>query len=227
VSRWVGLLSLALVVGCSDLDEGEGGVVALEVRAPFPLLIEVGETLQLGVAPLNAEGDSIGAPVSWRTPDATVTVGEASGQLTGVSPGTGRVQATSGSLSSELIAFTVLAPADTLLLASDSVVVAPVEPGTSAPLVVRLDSRSPPGPLSSRPVVYEITRPTGDPVSVVLSGNVLIDTLTTGQDGTASLTVSRVAGTPVPDSVFVEVRASRTRGAIVPGSGQRFIVLYQ
>ena len=132
-----------------------------------------------------------------------------------------------GSLSSELITFTVLAPADTLVLASDSVVVAPVEPGTSAPLVVRLDSRSPPGPLGSRPVVYEITRPTGDPVSVVLSGNVLIDTLTTEADGTASLTVSRVAGTPVPDSVFVEVRASRTRGAVVPGSGQRFIVLYQ
>jgi hypothetical protein len=46
-------------------------------------------------------------------------------------------------------------------------------------------------------------------------------------DGTAGITVSRVAGATVSDSVFVEVRASRTRGAPVPGSGQRFILLFQ
>lgn len=224
--RWLRLLPLALLVGCSELDEGEGGIVALEVRAPFPAIVEVGETVQLSAKPLDADGDSVDAPVSWRSPDATVSVGETTGQVTGVSPGTGRVQATSGSLSSELISFSVLAPADTLLLVGDSVVTAAPEPGT-ATLTTELQSFSPPGVLASRPVIYEITRPTATPLAVTLPGGVLIDTLTTGADGRASVTLSRDLATAVPDSVFVEIRASRTRGAVVPGSGQRFIVLFQ
>ena len=221
------LLPLALLVGCSDLDELEGGIVALEVRTPFPAVVEVNETVQLSATPLDAEGDSVAVPVTWRTPDPTVLVGETSGIVTGLSPGTGRVQATSGSLSSELISLSVIAPADTVVLEGDSIVVTPATPGLTAPLTVRLESFSPPGVLGTRPVVFEITRPTATPLAVTLPGGVLIDTIATGADGRAAITVSRVTTEAVPDSVFVEVRASRTRGAVVPGSGQRFIVLFQ
>lgn len=225
--RWRRLLPLAVLLGCSNLDEGEAGVVALELRLPDPTTVEVGETLQLRAVALNRDGDSVAAPIVWRTPDNTITVGEATGLLTGVAPGTGRVQASSGSLSSELVSFTVLAPADTIVLVSDSIVPAPADPGTAGPLVVRLDSFDPAGPLQNRPVIFEITRPTAEPFTVTLPGGVVIDTLTTAADGTASVIVTLTAGAPVPDSVFVEVRASRTRGDVVPGSGQRFIVLYQ
>ncbi len=225
--RWLRLVPLAALLGCSSLDEGEAGVVAIEIRVPSPPIVEVGETVQLSARPLDADGDSVGATVIWLSPDNTVTVGQETGLVTGTAPGTGRVQARVGSLSSELVVFTVLAPADTLVIVGDSVVTAPAEPGTSPALQVRLDSFNPPGALGSRPVVFEITRPTAEPLAVILPGGVLIDTLTTVSEGTAEVTVSRVAGTPVPDTVLVEVRASRTRGAVVPGSGQRFIVLFQ
>jgi hypothetical protein len=39
--------------------------------------------------------------------------------------------------------------------------------------------------------------------------------------------LSRVAGIPSPDTAIVQVRSYRSSGADVPGSGQRFIVLFQ
>ncbi|HUF35110.1 MAG TPA: Ig-like domain-containing protein, partial [Gemmatimonadales bacterium] len=195
--RWAHLLAPAVLLGCSSLDEGEAGVVALEIRVPAPAVVEVGETIQFTAKPLDAEGDSVPVAVTWRSPDPTVTVGEATGLVTGVAPGTARVQAAAGSLSSELVVLNVIAPADTLILVGDSVVTAAPDPGTTAPLVVLLESRNPAGPLGSRPVIYEITRPPGEPAVVTLSGSVRIDTLTTAADGTAGVTVTRVAGPPV------------------------------
>ena len=37
----------------------------------------------------------------------------------------------------------------------------------------------------------------------------------------------RVAGQPPVDSAVVTVRAERTRGAAVPGSGQRFVIRFE
>lgn len=225
--RWLRLLPVALIVGCSDLDEGEAGIVALEVRTPSPEIVEVGETLQLSAKPLDANGDSVAAPVAWRTADPTlVTIGETTGLVTGVSPGTARIQATSGSLSSALIGLGVVAPADSLVLVGDSIVISPADPGT-ATLSVRLDSRNPAGAAGPRPVLFEITRPITAPFPVTLPGDDLTETVASGSDGTAGVTVTRAAGVAAPDSVFVVVSATRTRGAVVPGSGQRFIVLFQ
>jgi hypothetical protein len=62
---------------------------------------------------------------------------------------------------------------------------------------------------------------------VQLVGGVQSDTVTTSTDGTAPIALSAVAGQVPPDTAIVEVRANRTRGSVVPGSGQRFIVLFQ
>jgi Bacterial Ig-like domain (group 2) len=227
VKQWLGLLPILAAAGCSSLDEGEAGVVALEVRAPLPAIVEVGETLQFSAKPLDANGDSVGVPVTWRSPDATVAVGEATGLVTGLAPGQGRVQAVVGSLTGELVSLAVIAPADTLGIVGDSIVPVAADPGVTPPLTVLLASNNPAGPLDARPVVFEITSPTAEPLAVTLPGGVLIDTLLTAVDGTAGIVVSRVPGALLPDTVFVEIRASRTRGAAVPGSGQRFIVLFQ
>jgi hypothetical protein len=218
---------LAAALGCSNLEEGEAGIVALELQTPTVTDLEVGETAQLTAVALNRDGEVVQVPITWRTPDITVTV-DGAGLVTAVSPGTGRVQASVGSLTSELVGFNVLAPADTLIIVGDSVVSVPAVPGTTGPLVVRLESFNPPGVLGSRPVVYQITGPTEALTSVVLPGTVVIDTLLTAEDGTvSSVTLSLVTGAVAPDSAVVEVRASRTRGAVVPGSGQRFIVRYE
>ena len=229
MTRLAGLLLLAMALGCSGLDEADAGIVGLEVSYERPDTIEVGETLQLSVRPLDKQGDSVPAAVTWVALDPTVTLDAATGLMTGAAPGTARVQATVGSLSSPLLTFAVIAPADTLVIAGDSVFTVAID-AASPPLVTRLESLHPPGVLAGRAVSYAITSP--DPLAatptVTLSTAALADTFLTAADGTVStVTVVPVAGGVPPDSVVVEVRASRTRGAVVPGSGQRFIVRFQ
>jgi Big-like domain-containing protein len=227
VSRRLALLLLSALAGCSGLQETEAGVVQLDVTVPGPDSVEVGESIQLSAKPLDKNGDSVGTPVTWLSADATATIDAATGVLTGVAPGSARVQASVGSLSSELITFAVVAPADTLVLPGDSVLTVPAGTGTSTDMLTRLDSFNPPGPLPGRRVLYAITSPdpAAAPPAVVFNTGAVADTVTTGADGTAAAVLA-VIGAP-PDTVIVEARATRTRGAVVPGSGQRFIVLFQ
>jgi hypothetical protein len=224
VSRSALLVAFAIVAGCSDLEEGAGGVVGLEIRIPDIRTIEVGETLPLTAQALDKDGNPVTAEITWRTPDATLSVDPVTGVITGVSPGPGRVQALAGLLASGLVEFTVIARADTLIV-TDSVFT--VAPGVAAspPLVSQLQSFSPLGPLADRPVVYSIISP--QDATVTLPGGVLTDTLNTGTDGAVSgVTLTRV-NIAQPVTAIVEVRAFRTRGAPVPGSGQRFTVTFQ
>ena len=231
MSRSAGLLSLVLVVSCSGLDESAGGVVALQLQLPVVHSIEVGQSLQLTAVALDKDGLPVSAEINWRAPDPTLTVDSLSGVITGVSPGTGRVQAFEGSLSSELVSFTVTARPDTLLIVGDSVLTVASTATASAPLSVQVQTVSPPGTgLGAWPVIYTITAPpdVGGPHPVELSGGVLSDTVATGTDGAVStVTLNRVAGIAQPDTAIVEIRASRTSGEPVPGSGQRFIVIFQ
>jgi hypothetical protein len=228
VRRWVRLLPL-LAAACSGLDEGEGGVVGLEIQFPQLPTLEVGEQAQVSARALDVDGETVSATITWRASNAVLTVDE-TGLVTGVGPGSGDVQAAVGSLTSERISFSVLAPADTLVIVGDSVFVIPIaaDPPVSANLVVRLESRSPPGPVGTRPVIYQITRPVAGVTPVVqLTGGVQSDTVITAADGSAPIALSLVTGQTPPDTAIVEVRANRTRGSIVPGSGQRFIILFQ
>ncbi len=227
--RWARLLPLLAAAACSSLEEGQGGVVALEIQAPELLTLEIGEQAQLSARALDADGQAVDAAIEWLASAAALSV-DATGLVTAVAPGTGDVQAAVGSLTSERITFTLLAPADTIIVVGDSVFVIPIaaDPPVVANLVVRLESRAPVGPVGSRPVIYEITQPVAGAVPVVqLAGGVQSDTISTLADGTAAIALSMVTGQIPPDTAIVEVRANRTRGAAVPGSGQRFIVLFQ
>jgi hypothetical protein len=229
VRRWLHLVPLLAAAACSGLEEGEGGVVSLEIQFPELQTVEVGEQLQLSARALNADGETVDAAIEWRASDDALSV-DAAGLITGVEPGSSDVQALVGSLASERVTFSILAPADTVIIVGDSVFAIPgdVEPPATATLVVRLESRSPVGPVGSRPAIFEITRPVAGATPVVqLTGGVQSDTVTTLADGTVSIQVGLVSGQVPPDTAIVEVRANRTRGAVVPGSGQRFIVLFQ
>jgi hypothetical protein len=101
---------LVAVSGCSDLPTTGDGVVALEVTTPTPLTLVQGSTRQLTARALNAAGEPVEVAITWATPDTTVTVSE-SGLVTAVAAsGTGRVQASVGTLRSNLIVFTLQAP---------------------------------------------------------------------------------------------------------------------
>ena len=227
--RWAWLLPLLAVTACSGLDEGEGGVVAIEVETPEFSTLEVGEQVQVVARALDADGQVVDAAIDWQASSAAVTV-NGTGLVTGAQEGQADVQASVGSLASERVSFTVIAAADTIVIAGDSVFTIPtgVDPPVTATLAVRLESFSPPGPLSGRGVIFEITRPVPGATPVVqLAGGVQSDTVLTGADGTASVIVGAVTGQVPPDTAIVQVRAERTRGAAVPGSGQRFILLFE
>lgn len=229
MNRWIMPVALALAAGCSNLNEVDG-VVALEVTLPAPSIIEVNESLQLSARALNKDGDSVAAAIVWTAADPTLTVDAASGLLTGVSPGTGRVQASLGTLTSGVLTFSVLAPADTIIIQGDSIFTVALDVNASAPLSVLVQSFSPAGPVEGRSVIYTLTSP--DPVTtaptVAFPNGQTEDTAATAADGTIStVTLSRLAGLTQPDTAIVTVRATRTRGAVVPGSGQRFLVLFQ
>jgi hypothetical protein len=218
VSRSALLLPILLALGCSGLTEGAGGVVGLEINQPALLSLEVGETLALTARALDKDGNTVDAAVTWRAPDPTLTVDPATGVITAVSPGTGRVQAFAGQLSSSLVQFTVIARADTLIVTDLA----------SPPLVAQLQSFNPAGALPDRPVVYTIIDPPEVvPHLVELPGGVLIDTVSTGTDGAVTSVTLNRASLAQPDTAIVEVRAFRTRGAPVPGSGQRFTIIFQ
>ena len=228
--RGLAPVAFVLAAGCSNLNEVEGGVVAIEVTAPSPSTIEVHETLQLSARALNKDGDSIAANIVWSAGDTTLTVDPSTGVLTGVTPGNGRVQASVGSLRSGVLTFSVIAPADTIILSADSVLTVAADAAVSAPLVVTVRSFSPDDPVDARPVIYTVTVP--DPATtsptVAFPNGLSEDTAATATDGTVtSVTLGRIANIAAPDTAIVTVRATRTRGSVVPGSGQRFIVLFQ
>jgi hypothetical protein len=228
VRRW-GVPFILVGLGCSGLTEGTDGVVELRIETPTSTSIEIGETVQLTVQALDKDGNPVSTPVTWQAPDPTLTVDANTGIVTGVAAGSGRVQASAGSLSSAVLTFTVVAAADTLVIPGDSVFTVPAGVSNTAPLVVQLRTFTPAAGLPSRPVIYTVTSPPDvGPHTVELPGGVLADTVLTGTDGAvSSVTLIRVNGTTQPDTAIVEVRAVRASGAAVPGSGQRFIVLFQ
>jgi hypothetical protein len=229
VRRWAWLLPLLGAAACSNLQESQGGVVALEIQFPENRNLEIGEQVQLSATALNADGNPVDAEISWRASTPALSV-DPTGLLTGVSVGTSDVQAAVGSLASERVSFNVIAKADTLSIVGDSVVVVSLaaDPPATAQLPVRLASFITAAPLTNRPVIFEIVQPLPGATPVVqLTGGVQIDTLNTGGEGTATGGLSRVVGQVAPDTAIVQVRANRSRGEPVPGSGQRFIILFQ
>jgi len=227
VRRALACLLPLLAAGCSGLDEGEAGVVGIEVQVPGPDSLEVGESIQLGARALDKNGDSVATPVSWVSVDPTASIDGATGILTGLSLGSARVQASVGSLGSALITFAIVPRADTLQIAGDSIFTASVTTSPLPDFTTVLFSFSPLGPVPSQGVIYAITSPDplAGPPAVVLSTNTQVaDTVPTTSEGTAVTSLALVPGAVPPDSVIVTISATRIRGAVVPGSGQRFIL---
>lgn len=100
------LLTVAAAAACSALPDAGNGVVQLQVFKPDSLFLYPGSSLTLRARALNLNGDSVAATVLWRTPDtALVTVDATSGLVTSRSDtgGTARVQASVGTLLSDII----------------------------------------------------------------------------------------------------------------------------
>jgi hypothetical protein len=224
-------LALAVVAAaCSGLDEGEAGVVGIEVTVPGPDSIEVGESIQLGVRPLDKNGDSVATPVTWVSLDPAATIDPASGVLTGVTPGTARVQATVGALGSTFVGFAVVQRPDTLLIVGDSILTISRDSTTLPGFPAQVRNFAIDDPVAGQAVIYTLVSPdplTAPPSLVFTGPEALADTVVTGADGIATASLRVLGGTTAPDSAIVVISSHRVRGAVVPGSGQRFILRFQ
>ena len=146
-------------------------------------------------------GDSVAADIRWVTPDTTLEIIDtALGLVAGRYPAvTGRVQAELGSLKSAFTTLTVESRADTIVVPGPVEDTVEVDASSSAPLIARLETFDPAGPLPGRSLIFEITDPVfADPGTrtVELLNGALADTSLTASDGTPTeaIAVRRVDG---------------------------------
>jgi hypothetical protein len=231
-----GVLVMALLGGCSSLQPNDAGVANLEVRVPVCNGIEVGTTVDLDARTFDEHGDSVDAPVRWRTPDpAVIDVDSTTGQTTGlIVSDTARVQALVGSkdpLISDFLALVVTPLADTLIQSGAARVTVDTNATSSGALLVTI-SRKPAAPIKSFPLVYRVIEPVfvaSDDRTVEFAGGKLTVTPCSSATGAplAAPQLNRRANRTPPDSAIVEVTAQHPDGSAVPGSGQRFTVIFK
>jgi hypothetical protein len=226
-TRWP-LLALALW-GCSDLQGLKGGVVAIELRLPNPAVVEPGDTLALRARALNEKGDSVAATFVWLTPDNTLTLDPAGLVTTSLTTGTGRVQASVGSLRSDLVTLAIRRASDTLALAGpDTLTVAPGDSASGALEAAVLSLTPDTVGISGTSILYEVVDAAAAQDNQWFAGKVLALRATTSIPGTPATPVTLRRGDPTrPDTVDVRVSAARPSGKPVPGSGQLFTVIFQ
>ena len=225
------LMVLLATTACSGLSGNPAEAVTLELRLPTSLQVERSDTIRLSARALNQDGDSVAATIRWRTPDTTIAVDSASGRLAGLLQGaTGRVQARSGSLISDILTFAVIPRADTLAITGVDTLRVLSGVTASGPLLAQLRSNDTTAGLGGRRLLYSITEPVfPDPAArtVELTGGGLTFSAGTLDDGTPDsvMVISRV-GPANPDSAIVTVSAMHLSGLPVAGTGQRFVIRF-
>jgi hypothetical protein len=190
------------------------------VSLPDSGVLTVGDTLIPHAKALDGRGDSTSTPIVWSALDTTLEVVDSlSGATKGLFPGTGRIVARAGSLSSNPATLTILAPLDSIVAGTtvDTVVVSTPD---SLSDTLRVEAFAGGGPASGRRIFLSLDFPPGGTgVTLVPS-----DTIVTALTGTAFF---RVQLTGVrPDSAVVSASATN-HGTPVAGSPIHFVVVFQ
>lgn len=210
--------------------------VAIEfVSLPDPF-VEVGDTLRLRARVLDRGGDTIpGATIVLAVVDtAYLALDSADFAVIGKAPApAAKVIALAGTLKSGALTIRVPAGhADSLALAGPAAdTLAPTDSAAALSALV-LDLTTTPGtptPLADRPVRFSVVDPVfprADTATVRFANDSLGQTVRTGVDGTAAVTLRRRRGVQ-PDSAVVQAVATRSSGAPLSGSPVRFVVRFQ
>jgi hypothetical protein len=225
------LLAAGLLVACSDVFDATNEVVQIQVLASIVTILDVTDTSRVFAQALDKDGEVVSAAaIAWLALDTTAQV-DSTGLVTADAPGQARIQAQTGTLLSNILNFTVVPRPDTVVIVGEDTLRVLVGEGSSAALVVRLDTyeQGDTLPANGGRIEYKVVEPDStQPRSVEFTGQVTIDTITTGAGGTSTVPIllNRVAGALSPDSAIVELTAFRFQVDTVPGSGQRFIVRF-
>jgi hypothetical protein len=230
--------AVLVAAACSSLPENGDGVATLEVRLPVNFFLEQDRPLTLRAVARNREGDSVGAVIAWRTPDSTVVVDSASGTVTArFATGQARIQAAliggdPFATALDNLVFKLTPPADTLALTGPDSLDATTDRTGAQIGGLELLGGAPPAGVPGRPVSFRIVDPApADSPTVVLgsaSSVRVADSTATDANGRAgSMLVVAALGRTPPDRVVVEANAYRADGALIPGSGRRFVVRFR
>lgn len=229
MKRWQWFL--LCLAGCSDIAGTKGGVVALELRLPTPPALEQHDTLPLVARALDANGNEVqGAAIFWASPDSFLTVDSTGAVSTDTSAGTGRIQARTGTLLSDLVALNIRRRSDTLAVSGPTTLTVLPSDTASGGLVAAVQSLSPDTVgINNTRILYEVVDTAAAKGKVRFQGNTLALRTATGDNGQplTPVTLRRVPGTTAPASVSVRISATRPSGIAVPGSGQIFTVNFQ
>jgi hypothetical protein len=181
----------------------------------------------------NADGDSIDAPIRWRTPDSTISLDSLTGTATAVTDaGTARIQITVFGRDTVLtglagLTLSLTPKADSLTLASSDSLTISRDTLDTQQIRFILEGGDPAVGVAGRPVIFRIVEPApADSPGVAFQSGRLSDSLMTDATGTVTSVVKGVAGRTRPDRAVIEVNASRATGAKIPGSGRQVVVRF-
>lgn len=241
----MGILALSFVA-CEELTGDLSRIIAIEIAGTLQKRVEEGDTLHLAARALDGRGDEVpDATITWATLDVDsgqvgFTLDPTTGEVAGIQPGSGRVQARVETLRSEPITVRVTPAPDSAAAAGNQRLTVPPGDDRSDGLdVIVFDLTTETGqqlPLADTPVRYQVVD--AAPGSGAVDGIELVDgdsvpggdphrvTVTTGANGIASVVARLVAGEPVPDSVTVDATALTARGVSVNGSPLRYVVVF-
>ena len=233
-----------LVAGCTDLLGDFDRVIALEIVGMTVLQVEEGDTGRFSARALDAAGNVVaGAEISWAVIDTgTVgfTIDGASGLVTGLTPGSGRVQARIDELRSDPLSVSITPAADTIAPAGARQVLFPAsDPQSPGLTTVVEDLTSTPGQvlaLADKRVVYDLVTPSPGTPAAGLFFLTVSDTTpaaephhlesVTAPDGRVSAFVRRSGANHPADSAVIHAVALTARGDTVAGSPVRFVVVF-
>lgn len=188
--------------------------------------MDFGDTLVARAVALNGRGDSVAAPIVWNTLDTIVAVDSLTGVIVARYPGTGQIEARTGSLRSNPISITVFPRADTAFADStanpDSVSIAAGD-SLSDSLRVRVQhfGAADTTGLAGRTVTFSFLYPTDTTSFRFLPQG----TIATDFNGLAVVQV-KLRQRSLPDSAVVQASVTRHNGVAVNGAPITFVVRF-
>jgi hypothetical protein len=222
-------------------------VIAIEILGATTRTVEEGDTLRLVARAVSAAGAIVpDAQIAWGILDVDsgqvgFTIESETGLVTALSPGSGRVRARVGELTSGTVVVTVSAAPDSVSPQGPTRITVGATATMSAPLLVTVVdlTTSPGSPLALPGKAVHFVTIDPAPGSAAADGFYLSVAgagpgadphrveVATGTDGLASVVVARQTGVPQPDSASIDAVALTARGDTVPGSPVRFLVVFE
>ena len=197
------------------------------MKIPDSSHVDLGDTLQVTAVALNGSGDSVSATFRWANLDTILEIDSVTGLVFGRVPGTGQIQARTGTLISNPQPITVFIRPDTAFAdntpAPDSVSVGAKTDSLSDSLRIRVQHYDPTDTLNlaARPVTFTLLYPT-DTASFKL---VPTSPYVTDPNGLAVVQV-KLRKRTLPDSAVVQATVNRYNGVAVSGSPVTFVVRF-